>query len=688
MLRLRRATRVALWVFALSGVRVPVVRGDDAPITPASAYGRAIATFRRALRQRDTSPEAPEWRKALGESLPLFEQTAADFTSEDQDVAWVYVVRVAYELGDWDGVATSADRASAFWESPASKRPAAEEPKFGSNRWAQQAAVAYWRAAALVGSKRDDAALTILERYEAEHGADPAFYLGWAMGLRIEILLRQQKYDAADPLVDELVRVFPGYYRLSGILVQLADFYRAEEREIQNQVDDVATKKRDALSRRSKATETLARLTARIAKLRRIIDDSTVKSEREAAVLALRDALAELKSHESEVERLTAEHTHLKTRMSALVEAQVVSLRRTTGRFRTIYYFLKDHDAKSPLTSTRPRMGLVPMLALHYYNLAKLDDTDVEAWNSAKRLYDEWLRFPEVETLPYADASKRRVYRMLGEIDVRVAATLTSREEQRRVYRNAVRFLEDGLARVAAEQPILLGILSGELVVSSIEYDGRQWKIPLRRTANLQEFREYVRDLFLGHKLPITSAGSELTHYGKAVFDFQEQVASASDAELTKTVARVNAGGLDMGFVNDHSDLSPPDFLLLARAYHGGERAGDGTKAINALRFVMEGPRYFEDDSADWWGVQTLALAIRVSIAERALESGGAASEAKQATIQAQMLIKYTKQSYPGIGGADRRHKTIDEWTALQARIAELAKKLGLPFKPVELTAR
>ena len=226
----------------------------------------------------------------LKDSLQFFEQTAVDVKNEYQDLAWVYVVRVPYEAGDWAGVATAADKALAYWASPEAKKRAEADEKIAANRKAQVAAVAYWKAAALVGAKNDGGALAILDGYKAQYGRDATFYLGWAMGLRVEILLRQQKIEDAESAIDELIVDFPDYHKLPGILAQQAEYYRGKETEIQKKIDEVVAEDLGVENDRAKGAK--QRLKAAIAEetnIINVISDQLQVVERARRVIELSD---------------------------------------------------------------------------------------------------------------------------------------------------------------------------------------------------------------------------------------------------------------------------------------------------------------------------------------------------------------------------------------------------------------
>ncbi len=676
------------------------------------AYGRALETFKTALRAKETTPNGTEWRTSLKESLQFFEQTAGDFKNEYQDIAWVYIVRVAFEAGDWDGVATAAVRAAAFWESPEAKKRAAAEPTVGANRPAQLAAVDYWKAAAFVGAKKDADAMSILEGFKAKYGKDASFYLGWAMGMRVEILLRRGNIEEAESAINELIRDFPDYHKLPGILIQQAEYYRGKESEIQKQIDAITVQEIGDPTDRTKGIRSQLRsLSLEENNLVNVSSDQLGIIERADAVIAsskategekkkaredkaaaearLREAKTRLEKVKAEIKTLVAKQAELAAAKTALLRAQVVPLRKAAELYRKLDVLFKDLDSKAaPGTKPKRRQENVSVLAFRYYKLAKIEDTDADAWETAKALYDDWLAFPDVKALPETDAAKRRSYRLLGEIYYRVAATQKAPDEQRLTYQRAVRFLEDGLARVATNTPILLGNLAGELVVLPYRDGNRPWKIPVRKVADVKEFRDYVKDLLGGGKLPKYVRDTDQALYEKAISAFQRKIVSMSDAELAGTVTSLKTGGFDVGFFSEHVDTDPTLILALAQAYRAGEQSADAMKAINVLRVLTEGPQKLDDDSGDWWEVQTVGLEIRVSAAERALQSGGAASpEAKNYTSMAQKMIAFTKQNYPHIGGFERHEQTLAEWIAIQGRVTVLAGKLGLPSQSVDLRA-
>ena len=232
-----RAVVLAL-VFGAS--RLGAVCGQDPGAD--ARYKQAAEAFRHAIGKRHESPSGPEWRTLLIESSRLFEQIASDLESDESDVAWLYLVRVAYEAGDWNGVARAADRAHAFWDSPESRARATREPSDSTERTSHVAAIDYWRAAALVAAHDDDAALPILEAFRAKYGEQASLYLGSALMLQIEVLLRREAFEAAAPLIFRASREFPGRIQLPEMVARLAEHYRGQDQEIQRKIDNLVAR--------------------------------------------------------------------------------------------------------------------------------------------------------------------------------------------------------------------------------------------------------------------------------------------------------------------------------------------------------------------------------------------------------------------------------------------------------------
>ena len=397
-----RAVVLAL-VFGAS--RLGAVCGQDPGAD--ARYKQAAEAFRHAIGKRHESPSGPEWRTLLIESSRLFEQIASDLESDESDVAWIYLVRVAYEAGDWNGVARAADRANAFWDSPESRARATREPSDSTERTSHVAAIDYWRAAALVAAHDDEAALRVLETFRAKYGQEASFYVGSAMALQAEVLLRREAFDAAERLIFDLAYGFPGEGRLPALVArlaehdrQLAERYGRQEREIQRRIEALADQRLGVLQRIR-----LARVAGESAdELKKQLDDMS------ASKVALTRDQAEFLAHAIEID-----HT-------------LEGLRHWI-------------NAASPGTRIERHGDDASARAFRQFRLAKLKDDDSSEWDSARELFEAWFSLPSVQALPKADLEWRRNCQSLGEAYFRLAGTTQSPARRSTYVAIAVRYL-------------------------------------------------------------------------------------------------------------------------------------------------------------------------------------------------------------------------------------------------------
>ena len=694
------------WLIAVQE-KIPASAGSGG-VSSDLAYARALDTFKGALAEKAKNPDGTEWKVGFKQALPNFELTGANFKSAYQDLAWVYIVRVPYELGEFDAVAPATDRALAFWETPESKKRAATEEAIGASRPAQIAAVAYWKAAALVGAKKDDAAMAILDGYRAKYGKDADFYLGWAMGLRVEILLRRGNIEGAESAINELIREFPTYHRLAAILAQQAEYYRGKESEVQKKIDDVVKKDigspdnraAGAKQRLSQAyldetnvVNVISDLLSVIARADAVLaspdategEKSKAKKDKEAAQSKLVDARAKLAKIREDIQSLTKLRADLAVEKAGYVREQIPFLRKTAELYRKLDDVFKDLDSKAGGGPKKRRSDNVDVLARRYYKLAKTDEADTSSWGVARSLYEDWLAFPDVKALPDSDPAKRRVSRLLGEIYYRMASLAATPDEKLVAAKSAVKYLEDGLCKLAVNTPLVLGNLVGDLVVLPWKDGDRTWRVPVRRMSDAKEFRDYVKEILSGGKVPKFVRETDDQLYQRAIGTFQRKVASMTDGELASTVASLKNGGFDAYFFADHADTDVASLFALAHSYQGSGVAADAGKAV-AIAGVAGSK--VEEDSAEWWEAESIKLDVRVTSAERALSAGGAAApDAKAAATQARNQLTFMKQTHPHIGGLDRHDQTLTEWKDLQVRLNAALKTLGLPTSTVDLAA-
>ncbi len=238
--------------------------------------------------------------------------------------------------------------------------------------------------------------------------------------------------------------------------------------------------------------------------------------------------------------------------------------------------------------------------------------------------------------------------------------------------------------------PLLLAHLSGDSAILGYKdpSTGQTARIPVRKMTDVREFREYVKDILSGGKVPKYVRDADDALYQKAIGTFQKKIAAQDDAETKPIVDSLKTAGFDPIFFAEHADPEIPFLFALAHAYQNSGVAAHAARSLSITDVLLKGPQKLEADTAEWWEAKTIVFDVNVSIAERALASGGAASpEAKTFAGRAQQMLVITKQMNPRIGGAERHEETLAEWQAIQARLVTLLTRLGMKSEGVDLAA-
>ncbi|HVG94212.1 MAG TPA: hypothetical protein VND21_07185, partial [Planctomycetota bacterium] len=574
------------------------------------SFRRARDLFDGARRQKDENASGPAWRKAFQDARPYFVETAKNVKSENQDVAWVYLARIAYETGEWDGVAKSADEAAAYWATPEAKRRVEEDERVRGARRGHEAALAFWKAAALVEAKKPQDALGILDGYVKTYGrAADAYYRGRAMGLRVETLAGLGRIDEAEKAFEDLIREVPDYYNIPKILNLLAGHYQDQvitiskkiaelDKEWLGPVDDRSQGIRSRLlaaeKRETALVGTLSDLNQTVERIKRelaervnlpALERETLQKElvqRQAQQKETRDALTALRA---ELGTMSKRRDELDASRTALRREQVPPLRKSADLYRKLDDAIKDVDAKSSGKKYR-RHENVYVLAFKYVSLGRIEPDTAEHWARARDLYEDYLGLPSVKAESDESESKRRAHREIGEVYVRLAELAEAAgkaDEARTSYAAAVRYLQPTLARMPENTAILVGHMAGDVAVLPYAdaLSSRTWRIPVRKVTDVQAFRDYVKDLG-GDRLPKYANDRVQADFVRAVGAFQRAVAAMPPATVQRTVASLKDAGFDAAFYGDHG-VTDTDFLLtLARGYARSGVAENAWRAVNA----------------------------------------------------------------------------------------------------------
>ncbi len=691
------------------------------------AYTRARTLWGQALEDRDKNPSGDAWKRSFAEAKPYFVTTAKNLKSEYQDLAWVYLARIPFELGDFDGVAKAADEAMAYWETPEAKGRIASDEKLAGAHKGQVAAVTYWKAAALVrgadalaarkdeaGAKaRYEASLAVLDPYAARFGPSAGDYRSKALGLRVEALVGAGRIDDGEKALGDVLQADPDYFNLPKLIAIFAERYRQKEKEIQekiqevvkeeigtpeNRADSVRSKMRALEKEETNTSGVISDLNLRIDKNRIIIEKSEQAKEKELAETDLKEsivkrdaAIARLKKVREDLEALGKRRAELEAAKTALQQDLVAPLRKTAGLYRQLDTMLKEMDAKAGAGAKRRRNAAnAQSLGFRYYQLGRIENKP-EDWRSARDIFEEWLTFPEVQAMPQGDDTPRAVQRLLGEIYYQIALSATTPEKARLAYEHAVKAMQNAVTKLPANTALVVGQLG--LQYGVLEWPdpvlSRKVRIPIAKVTDIGPFKEYVAALG-GDRLPRFQSDKADQEYQAAVKRFQAEIARMSDAELKPIVNSLKNPGFDVGFFSEHAFAGGIEFLMaLAHAYAGTGIPENGRKAQNVVRVILNGPSRVEDGSSEWWEAQTISLDMSVAAAERALSAEGPSSpEAKVSATNASKFLVSMKQINPTIGGTERREATVAEWKAIQVRLTAVMSKLGLSMPPVDVEAK
>lgn len=695
--------------------------GTDVP------YSRARQLWGQALEEREKSPAGEGWKKAFADAKPYFVTTAKNVKSEYQDVAWVYLARIAYEVGDYDGVAKAVDEALAYWETPEAKGRIATDEKLAGARKGQLAAVTYWKAAALTkgadtllarkdeaGAKaRYEAALVVLDPYAARFGTAAADYRSKALGLRVEALVGAGRVDDGEKALADLIQADPDYFNLPKLIAIFADRYRQREKEIQEKIGEVVKEeigtpdnRNESVRSRLRALEreegnlsgVISDLNLRIDRNRLIVEKSENAKEKELAEIDLKESIVKrdaavlrLKKVRDDLEVLSKRRAELVVAKEKLQQDLVAPLRRTAELYRQLDGMLKEMDAKAGPGAKRRRVAAnAQSLGFRYYQLGRIEDKP-EDWRLARDIFEEWLTFPEVKAMPAGDDTPRAVQRLLGEIYYRIARTAKTQDETRTAFENAVKAMQNAVAKLPANTGLVVGQLA--LQYGVLEWPdpvlGRKVLVPVPKMTEVGVFKEYVAGLG-GDRLPRFVSDKADQEYQSAVKRFQGEVARMTDVEAKRIVGSLKNPGFDVRFFAEHAYAGGIDFLMsLAHAYAGTGTPENGRKAANVVKVILNGPSKVEDGSAEWWEAQTIGFDVTVAAVERSLSAEGPTSaEAKVGATQASRFLVSMKQLNPTIGGTERREATVSEWKAIQARLVAAASKLGMSMPAVDVEAK
>lgn len=682
------------------------------------AYRSARETFGEATKLKD-DPKSPKdaWQKLLRDARGLFAKTAQQATSEYQDPAFVYLVRVEIELEAWDDAVKAAAAARAAWATDAGKRKIADNPNLATMRRAQAAANDYWEARAQVGAGRPDEALKLLDGFTARH-PDGGEYSKIALGLRCDVLAEQGKVVEAEAAYRDLLTQAPDYPKIPSIVAKLAKHYQDASKEIQVKIDAVQTeligtpedRAKGVRAQRIAADKEEIQLVGRVSDLNQAVarleawfefikntpeakfgEDEKKKKELELAAKLeeQKKARAELAAVRAKIEALAKRAEELSAQRTALQIEQVPSMRRAAELYLQLDEALQKLDAAGAGAKRRTPED-VARLAYRYYSLARNDPATKTDLAASRDLFEQYFAMPEVKALPENHANRRAYSRVAGDVWYRLAEQATG-DDAKKAYQKALVYLEPYAARNPANAKIVRLVLRAEVaVLRATDFKGQEWPVPVRKSETPAQFREDLKALS-GDALPRYTNDGTQSDYEKAVTQFRNELAKKTDDELKSIVRSLKNAGFDAKFWGQHGVTDNEFLLSLARCYSRTGVADDAFGAVGSARAVLEVPPQALADSGDWWEAQTILLETFVSMGERAATAsqgpGGDAAKADAVRFlnSAAKTVSFNKAIYPRLGGSERHERTLAEWEALQDRAIRAGATVGLSLKSEDL---
>ncbi|MBL9086053.1 MAG: tetratricopeptide repeat protein, partial [Planctomycetia bacterium] len=473
------------------------------------AYRRGRELFAEAVKLKDDPKQPKEaWQKLLREARGFFTETAKQTTSEYQDPALVYLVRVEIELEQWDDAVKAAAAARAAWATDAGKRKVADNPSLAGMRRAQAAAADYWEARAQVYAGRPDEALKLLDGFATRH-PDGGDYGPIALGLRCDVLAEQGKVAEAEAAYRDLLTKAPDYPKIPAIVAKLAKHYQEVSKEIQGKIDAVQLELLGPVDDRAKGVraqriaadkeesqivEQIAAMNQTIARLEawfefikgdgvKFGEEEKRKNEAElaAALEARKKARVALAAAREKIDVLAKRAEALTAQRTQLQLEQVPSMRRAAELYLQLDEALQKLDAANPGAKPRRTADDVGRLAYRYYLLARNDPATKTDLVAARDLFEQYFAMPEVKALPEHHQNRRTYARITGDVWYRLAEQATG-DDAKKAYQKALVYLEPYAARNPVNAAIVRLVLRGEVaVLRATDFKGQEWPVPVRK---------------------------------------------------------------------------------------------------------------------------------------------------------------------------------------------------------------
>jgi hypothetical protein len=670
-------------------------------------WNNATGKWKEAITQKGKSN--PAWKTAMNKARELFKSVTQNEKSAKQDSAWVYLVRCDYTEDKFADAVQTAQRAIAFWNSPEAKAQAEEFDSIRQRRHDALGQVLYWMARSQhEGGKPADAIASLQGWHEGYPDlASPYPELGY--DLLVQANLAAGQIEGADTEYRTLLRSHPEYRRLAQITFLLADHYNGQRSVIQEKLRDVTTRLNTARTGRRQAEKETLRLGSLLADLRsrfnknqQMLDywaeqDAQGTPERERSVTKgdVRAAEEEnkdlsenripkaeeaLKEWAPRRDKLTIEVDALFAQKDALEQELYEPLTKAAG-----YY--KEWDDALKASGQRRDPDNVGVFAQLFWSAGRLRPDVLQNWKNARALFEDYFGFKTITDKPKTDPDIVGAIGRLGDVYVNLAENASDPAKRRELVTLAVDKLQSSLANDPRDNPIVVGMLSDQiLVLSWRDPDGTRWRFPIPRPATVKDLRDSVRDLGKedGPEIKEFDDPMEEKRYKDALRKFRQELAEQDDKGLESLV-----GGSKSTFDPIlYRELANTDYefrLALAWAYSETGREEDVPKAVNLALSLVAPPLGAEDDTPEWWRARLIQLRTYMRTADRQLTGGTGAAEASDWLQRAGDVFKGVAASYPDLGEATIKgyHK---KWSLMLDDLNTLRGRAGLPPVDVNLT--
>jgi len=687
------------------------------PSSMASEWNAASEKFSEAVSQMKARDN--RWRATLKQTIPLYTKVSKDMKSDKLDDAVVKLIYIQYLLQDWPAMLREGEKASAFW---ASKRAQDQAKKFattiGRSRKIQVGRAKVWRAEALYRQEKWDDVIKTLEGWRAEHGETAnttgrVDFTSRALGHLVNAWIGKGDIDEANVYYRRLLKDNPGYSRLSKISFALAEHFNKYARVIDKERSVArgllkGTKTPPTVGARTqfkttnrdlgRAESRLGDLSAGRAKHQRAIDlleelkkkglqiPAELPGQVKEAKKKIPEYDAQIKAITEKVNRLGAEKDKLEKQVTELTDKiKALAQQLYEPLVQAASYYWDWDQALITANQTREAKNIAIFADL-YFKAGLLRPEAPDNWTRSQSLYEDYLKMPDAD-----EETKQEALGRLGTIYSRLAARAEPGSEQRaQLIKKALGRLQGSLARLPENNDLVVGLLTGDVVVIPWRQKGSQTlhRFPLPRVKDVEELKRAVQAMGTasGPKMPRFRTEVNNKRFDKAIGFFKIHVGEVmTEEQVKRTVKGFAKAGFDMGFYREHAEASAKFRAALAWIYSESGEFEHMNKALNLASSLVIGRHAAEEDSPAWWEAQVIRLSALVTGAELQAKASPAAAPSpivKEWTERASKMLLGLHTSSPELGD-ESRPETRKELKVLLERVQQLRNRSGL--KPLNL---